>query len=161
MLAAVRRSISWLVLPAILVACDLPASSPASPSPSPTSPAASEPTKLPGLLGTPGVLEHLEVDDLTPAHHGRTVRVHGWVAPGSIAQRQSPPSTRFTLVRGDGSLTVEHSGPLPDRFQERLEAIVTGTLADDGKVLHATDLVAKCPDDYSTLPSWPEHGGPR
>lgn len=47
------------------------------------------------------------------------------------------------------------------RFQERLETIVTGTLADDGKVLHATDLVAKCPDDYSTLPSWPEHGGPR
>jgi cytochrome c-type biogenesis protein CcmE len=60
-----------------------------------------------------------------------------------------------------GPLTVEHSGPLPDRFQERLETIVTGTLADDGTVLHATDLVAKCPDDYSTLPSWPDHGGPR
>lgn len=53
------------------------------------------------------LLPSREVDELAPTHHGRTIRVHGWVAPG------------------------------------------------------ATDLVAKCPDDYSTLPSWPERGGPR
>jgi hypothetical protein len=146
------RSFAPLVL-ASLLGCD--------PAPAPPATAPTPSTSPPPLAPTPGVLEHLELDELTPAHRGRTIRVHGWVAPGSIAQRHTPPTVRFTLVRADASLTVEHSGPLPERFGERLEAIVTGTLADDGAVLRSDELVARCPDDYANLPAWPERGGPR
>lgn len=152
-----RRSLASAGLPVLLFACDPPVPSP--PATAPTAPLTSTPPSL--FAPTPGVLEHLELEELTPAHRGRTIRVHGWVAPGSIAQRQTPPTTRFTLVRAEASLTVEHSGPLPERFQEKLEAIVTGTLSDDGTVLRSDELVAKCPDDYANLPAWPERGGPR
>ncbi len=156
-----------VLLASLWLACD-PSATPSAPAsatpsaPASATPTAAPPSPSPSLLGgTPGVLEHLEVDALGPEHRGRTVRVHGWVAPGSIAHRAEPSTTRFVLVRGDGSLTVELTGPVPDRFQERLEAIVTGTLSEDGARLLADDLVAKCPDDYATLPAWPESGGPR
>lgn len=133
--------------------------------PTSETPPQSEPSAVGQLLervsSTPSVLEFYEVDELRAKHHGSHVRVHGWVKPGTIMQRADPPSIRFELVRGDATLTVKYAGPPPDRFQDRLETIVTGTLSDDGASFQAEDLVAKCPDDYDTLPAWPEHGGPR
>lgn len=115
-----------------------------------------------GLLSDePSVLEYHEVDELGPAQRGKTLRVHGWVKPGSIAQRKAPAGLRFVVVRGRAELTVEYAGTMPDRFQERLETIVTGTLSDDGRTLRGDSLVAKCPDNYDELPSWPEDGAPR
>ena len=110
---------------------------------------------------TPSVLEYHEVDELRPEHHGQRLRVHGWVAPGSIMQRKRSSGIRFELVRGDGAITVHYAGPLPEQFQDRLEAIVSGTLSDDGTSIVASELVSKCPSSYDDLPKWPEQGGPR
>ncbi|MCH9684233.1 MAG: cytochrome c maturation protein CcmE [Deltaproteobacteria bacterium] len=145
----------------LILSCD-PNASPAPSEGESTPPRAKPSPNLFELLDeTPSVLEYHEVDELGPAQHGLTLRVHGWVKPGSVMQRRSPPSIRFELVRGDAATTVEYAGPLPDRFQDRLETIVTGTLSDDGTTLVSDTLVTKCPSDYDALPPWPQTGAPR
>jgi len=102
------------------------------------------------IAPTPGMLEPVEADALLPEHRGRRVKVHGFVRDGSIGRRPATGGHRFA-IGGDPPLVVEYEGVLPDRFQDRLEVIVTGTLAEDGRTLAGDELVAKCPTSYDEL----------
>ncbi len=97
---------------------------------------------------SPGVLEYLELSELEAAHRGRRVKVHGLVADAPIERRTDGTGHRFTMVQDATTLVVEHTGALPDRFQPKLEVIVTGTLSDDGTRIATDELVAKCPETY-------------
>lgn len=139
----------------------MPTSSPAPPSA--VTPAANEESASffaalgRAITGPPGLLEFVEVEALQSAHRGHRVKVHGWVRDGSIARHPASGAYRFAIgprvARGEASpagpsLVVEYAGVLPERFQDRLEVVVTGRLADDGATLVGDDLVAKCPTSY-------------
>jgi len=85
------------------------------------------------------VVDHL--DDLD----GKTLRVHGWVAEGSIVHL-SPQVTAFTMRRNGKSIPVWHEGPLPDTFKDQAEVIARGELR--GGVMVSDQLMAKCPTKY-------------
>jgi cytochrome c-type biogenesis protein CcmE len=100
------------------------------------------------LPTTVGPLEYVEVDRLDASHHGKRVKVHGFVTDDEIVRTPEGTRWRFTIAQDDKRLVVVHTGALPDRFQPRLEVIVTGTLSDEGTTLASDELVAKCPDSY-------------
>ncbi|MBX7080712.1 MAG: cytochrome c maturation protein CcmE [Nannocystaceae bacterium] len=99
---------------------------------------------------SPGVLEYLEADELGAAHRGQRVRVHGVVTTDPILGKPGGGGYRFVMAKGDARVTVEYHGVLPDRFQAKLEVVVTGTLSADGSTLASDDLVAKCPETYES-----------
>ena len=47
---------------------------------------------------------------------------------------------------------VEYEGASPDLLQHKAQVIVTGRLGEDG-ILHAEELLMKCPSRYEALPS--------
>lgn len=97
---------------------------------------------------TIGPLEYVEVDALDAAQRGRRVKVHGFVEDAPIERTPDGARHRFTMAQRGAKLVVEHQGMLPDRFQPKLEVIVTGTLSDDGTRIASDELVAKCPETY-------------
>jgi cytochrome c-type biogenesis protein CcmE len=103
--------------------------------------------------------QYVEADEVASQHHGTVVRIHGYVAPGTTMQ--GPGGTyRFRVVRRRGGVEVTYGELLPERFQDKLEVIVTGKLAADGASLEATELVTKCPSDYEALPQWTSDAAP-
>lgn len=101
---------------------------------------------------TPGVLEFHEADSLSAEHGGRRVQAHGFVRPGSIARNPTTGVVRFAIGSSEPPLVVEFTGVLPERFQEELEVIVTGTVGSDGRTIASDELVAKCPENYDEAP---------
>lgn len=95
-----------------------------------------------------GPLEYVELDALAPAQRGRRVKVHGFVEDAPIERTPDGARHRFTMAQRGAKLVVEHTGTLPDRFQPKLEVIVTGTLSDDGTQIASDELIAKCPETY-------------
>lgn len=104
--------------------------------------------------------QYVEADELTEEQRGTTLSVHGYVAPGSVMLNSSTGETRFRLVRRKAGIDVTYRETLPDRFQEKLEVIVKGKLASDGASIEASELVAKCPSDYESLPQWTPDAAP-
>jgi hypothetical protein len=98
-----------------------------------------------------GVLEIIELDAVLPAHHGRRVKVHGYVMRDTIQRRAGSNDYRFGMARRGARLDVQYTGVLPQDFAEQREVIATGTLSDDGKTLVATEVLARCPEDYEEL----------
>lgn len=101
----------------------------------------------------PEITPTLELDELTAQHHGERVQVHGHVTTDPILQRSGAvagPAYRFVIEGHGARLPVDYDGALPDRFQAKLEVMITGTLSSDGTSLHGDDLIAKCPDRYET-----------
>lgn len=141
MLDRVRRLATALVA---LVACD--------PAPAPEQPPAPSPEAIrvaESVFDTaPGMLEFLDLDELAPRHRGKRVKVHGFVADAPIERTKDGARHRFVIEHGAATLVVEYEGLLPDRFQPRLEVILTGKLSDDGTRIATDDLVAKCPESY-------------
>ncbi len=82
---------------------------------------------------------------------GDDVRVRGKVEEGSIVQRPGSAELTFTLEDEGEKLKVHYStkdhGPVPDTFVDGANAIVTGSVGDDGVFLAHT-LQAKCPSKY-------------
>jgi cytochrome c-type biogenesis protein CcmE len=90
---------------------------------------------------------------------GRSARVHGYVAMGSIERDVVAKSVRFA-VQGqaphaggspEGALPVVFSSlETPDLFKEGAEVVLEGHLAQDGPNprFHADKLFAKCPSKF-------------
>lgn len=83
---------------------------------------------------------------------GRTLKVHGWVEAGSIDERIEDQQTKrtFVLENKGQRIRVEHIGPKPDTFKDKSEVVAEGRLVekDGAYVLHAEELMAKCPSKY-------------
>jgi hypothetical protein len=131
-----------------IAACDPSAETPSSPQTRPEDARA----LVDAVVGrSPGPLEYHEADALGPEHAGRRVKAHGFVREGSIQRHTETGAIRFEIGTRDPPLVVRYTGVLPDQFQEKLEVIVTGELASDGRTLTSDDLVAKCPTSYENV----------
>ncbi len=87
------------------------------------------------------------------------VRVHGFVAPGSIERDLANKTVRFAVqndpphqagVQPD-PVTVSYATlEVPDLFKDGAEVIVEGELAGQGPdaVFRATNVLAKCPSKF-------------
>jgi cytochrome c-type biogenesis protein CcmE len=92
------------------------------------------------------------VDEVTPPAAraqwiGKTLRIEGMVAPGSIEHRPGTRDFRFRVTRYRAELPVTYSGVVPDTFQNCTGVTVRGVLGRDG-VFRADEIVAKCPSKY-------------
>jgi len=95
------------------------------------------------------------------------VKVHGFVAPGTIASGiiDQQMTHSFVLEMHGAHVRVFHRGPVPDTFKDNAEVVATGHVvpatsqANLAAALHipdnaeswvvaATDLMAKCPEHY-------------
>jgi cytochrome c-type biogenesis protein CcmE len=90
-----------------------------------------------------------------PALHGAArsyrIRVGGTVEPGSI--HRSTGRVDFVLVGEGKSLPVSYVGsdPLPDTFVDKSQALVEGSLAQNGSFV-AEQVQAKCASKYEAAP---------
>ncbi len=88
---------------------------------------------------------------------GRAVRVHGYVATGSIERDVTGKQVRFRVqsepphAAGEAANTlpvVYASLETPDLFKDGAEVVVEGRLEGAGGVFHASNLLAKCPSKF-------------
>ncbi len=78
---------------------------------------------------------------------GKTYRLGGLVAPGSLRWEPQALDLRFTLTDGKGSVPVRHTGTAPDLFGEGRGAVVEGRWTRDG-YFRATLILAKHSEEY-------------
>ena len=86
---------------------------------------------------------------------GKAVRVHGYVAPGSIERDLAKRQLRFQVVNAPPHQTASAEpmavlyGTLetPDMFQDGAEVVLEGRMAN-GAVFVADNVMAKCPSKF-------------
>lgn len=83
---------------------------------------------------------------------GKTLRVHGYVEPGSINEEIVGQQTKrsFILESKGARLLVRNEGPKPDTFRDESEVVAKGRLIQENGeyVFEAHELMAKCPSKY-------------
>lgn len=94
----------------------------------------------------------------------KTMRIHGYVEPGSIREQIVDQSTTrtFVLEKKGKRIRVKHEGPVPDSFRDMSEIVARGKLVkENGEfVFEARELTAKCPSKYEGAPKT-DPGGSR
>lgn len=93
---------------------------------------------------SPYVMVDELVDQGLDAYRGGSLRVHGWIVPGSM-KRYDGWST-FVIEKKGKRLRVRADGPLPDTACDGREVVVEGMLRHD--ILEAVNVMAKCPSKY-------------
>jgi cytochrome c-type biogenesis protein CcmE len=83
------------------------------------------------------------------AWHGKPLRIHGNVVPGSIGRRGR--EYRFDVQRNGKVVRAYFTGTPPDSFKDDSEVVLTGTLNSDAFV--ADHMEAKCPSKYEERPT--------
>jgi cytochrome c-type biogenesis protein CcmE len=100
------------------------------------------------------------------ADSGRSARVHGYVALGSIERDVDAQVVRFEVQEvaphagglPDGSLPVVYTSlETPDLFKDGAEVVVEGRMAPDA-TFHATNVLAKCPSKFEAAQAEGEVG---
>ena len=76
---------------------------------------------------------------------GRTVRIGGLVADGSVAK--SDATVTFTVTDLNKSVEVAYTGILPDLFREGQGVVAEGRIGTDGRFT-ATEVLAKHDENY-------------
>ncbi len=87
---------------------------------------------------------------------GQTVRIRGDVQPGTYVGEDGQLRSQFDITSKGEFITVVYERPLPDTFEEDSEIVAQGLL-DDQRVLHADEVLVKCPSRYEGAP--PSSGG--
>ncbi len=91
------------------------------------------------------------------------VRVHGYVAPGSIERDVPGRAIRFSVQSAPPHQVGVESSPLSvvyaslevsDMFKDGAEVVVEGRLepGSGAAVFHATNVLAKCPSKFQAQP---------
>ena len=101
-----------------------------------TSFSASSPAKTPGQLAT-------------SAEAGRSYKLTGKVAAGSVRHDGDVLAFRVRDRAGTASVPVRYTGAVPDPFREGREVIVTVRKQGDGFVGQRDSLVTKCPSKFT------------
>lgn len=81
------------------------------------------------------------------AHFGRTFRIGGLVAPGSLERLPDGVTVRFAVTDTAKTIPVVYRGALPDLFSEGKGAVAQGKLGPDG-VFVASEVLAKHDENY-------------
>ena len=82
---------------------------------------------------------------------GQTIRVRGEVSPGTYEGKPGVLESRFDIASEGATLTIYYNRPLPDTFEEDSEIVAEGTLKE-GLVLHADEVLVRCPSRYEGAP---------
>jgi cytochrome c-type biogenesis protein CcmE len=101
-----------------------------------------------------------ELPALQGAARAHRLRVGGTVEPGSI--HRSAGRVDFVLLGEGKSLPVSYVGsdPLPDTFVDKSQALVEGSLSQNGSFV-AEQVQAKCASKYEAAPTADVPGAPR
>jgi cytochrome c-type biogenesis protein CcmE len=105
-----------------------------------------------------------EFQAVAHAQAGRPVRVHGYVAAGSIERDLAAQEVRFRVqntpphaggAAGESLAVVFTSLETPDLFKDGAEVVLEGALASPGAaaVFRADKLLAKCPSKFEAAPA--------
>jgi cytochrome c-type biogenesis protein CcmE len=78
---------------------------------------------------------------------GKTFRLGGLVADGSVTRETGSMEVRFIVTDFAESMTVSYSGLLPDLFREGQGIIAHGQIDDNG-VFVADEVLAKHDENY-------------
>jgi cytochrome c-type biogenesis protein CcmE len=78
---------------------------------------------------------------------GARARVAGIVDGDSIEWNEQSLDLAFEIVDESGRMPVTYQGIRPDMFQGEAEAVVEGSLNENG-VFEASSLLLKCPSKY-------------
>lgn len=82
----------------------------------------------------------------------KTMRIHGYVEPGSIRERIEDQQMKrtFVLEKEGKRILVRHHGPVPDSFRDMSEIVARGKMLKEGGqfIFEAKELTAKCPSKY-------------
>lgn len=98
---------------------------------------------------------------------GKSLRVHGYVAPGSIDRNLEAKQVSFKVQNDPphksgpavSTLAVLFQGlETPDLFQDGADVVVEGTLAINGtdRVFLADNVLAKCPSKFEANAEMPQ-----
>jgi cytochrome c-type biogenesis protein CcmE len=92
-----------------------------------------------------------ELQTLNGTARAHRIRVGGTVEPGTI--RRTSGRVDFVLAGEGKLLPVSYVGsePLPDTFVDKSQALVEGSLSNDGKFV-AEHVQAKCASKYEAAP---------
>lgn len=82
---------------------------------------------------------------------GELIRVRGTVEPGSFNGIDGSLDNRFRISEQGVSMSVIFQRALPDTFKEGTEVVAQGRL-DEHYVLHADEVLVKCPSRYEGAP---------
>jgi cytochrome c-type biogenesis protein CcmE len=83
--------------------------------------------------------------------HGKPLRVHGYVVPGSIGRKKETRQYRFEVERNGKRVLAYYTGTPPDSFKDGSEVVLTGTLTENAFMAERMD--AKCPSKYEERPA--------
>ncbi len=78
---------------------------------------------------------------------GRTFRLGGLVADGTVERQPDGLSIRFHVTDGKEEVPVTYTGILPDLFREGQGVIAHGNLDDEG-LFHAHEVLARHDETY-------------
>jgi cytochrome c-type biogenesis protein CcmE len=81
------------------------------------------------------------------APQGRTFRIGGLVAPGSVKRRSDGVTVQFVVTDTAQNIPVVYQGILPDLFREGKGVVTQGRLGPDG-VFQASEVLAKHDENY-------------
>jgi cytochrome c-type biogenesis protein CcmE len=89
---------------------------------------------------------------------GKSVRLEGYVVPGSRMQRPNTLEHRFKLQNnpirsGDPGNVVEisYTGTVPDTSKDEAQVVLPGKMTSDGFHPNPNGMIAKCPSKYEAL----------
>lgn len=88
----------------------------------------------------------------------RRMRVAGHVVAGSIERLRGRVDFRLESEGHELAVSYVGTGPLPDTFTDRAEALVEGRLMPDGRFV-ADHVQAKCASKYEAAPGGGDPGG--
>lgn len=77
----------------------------------------------------------------------QTIRISGQVVPGTVEQKSSDLTLRFSISEGGQTLPVVYRGDVPDTFKPGGEIVIVGKLNSSG-TFEAKTLMPKCPTRY-------------
>jgi cytochrome c-type biogenesis protein CcmE len=78
---------------------------------------------------------------------GRSIRLGGMVARGSVKREPDGVTTQFTVTDNLRSIPVSYRGVLPDLFREGSGVVADGALARPGLFV-ASNILAKHDEKY-------------
>ncbi len=81
------------------------------------------------------------------APQGRSFRVGGLVAPGSVKRQPDGVTVHFVVTDTAKNIQVVYRGLLPDLFREGKGVVTQGRLSADG-VFQASEVLAKHDENY-------------
>ena len=98
------------------------------------------------------------VDEVMPVAdqwYGRSLQLHGFVVPGSIARKPNTLDFRFDVKQGESVVRTTYTGVLPDSFKDHAEVVMKGRLTPNGFQAEEGGIMAKCPSKYDPATAHP------